>query len=524
MLRKFLAEIRRRKVFRAAVAYSVVAWVVIQIADITFEPLHLPGWALTLLIALAIAGLPLAVVLAWLFDLTPAGLERDRGDAGNSASQSPPPDASIAVLPFTDLSAEGDQAYFCEGVAEEILNTLMRVDGLKVAARRSTMPYARTGGRSTADFSEIGAALNVATVLEGSVRKEGNKLRISAQLIDTADGNHRWTHRYEREMSDVFAVQDQIAENIARVMQLTLQPQDRCIAQRAGTSDIEAYDLFLKGQSFFHRWGARNLRYAAELFESALAKDPEYARAWAGLADANAMQYIYFDSQVEYRNRARDASKQALGLCPNLPDAHVSRGMSCSMFGNWREAEQHFQDALALDPDHFEALYFYARVCVHQGELERAITLFEQAAAARLSDYQAPLLLQQLYKRLGRMDEARAIARQGIARAEHHLESNPDDARALYLMSGALADLGETQRGEQLLLRAMATDPTEAAVLYNAACFYARIGDADRAVELLEQVRLPRMAAEWARNDPDLDTLRGNPRFDALYPPGDSTN
>lgn len=522
MLRDFWSEIRRRKVFRAAVAYAVVAWLVIQIADTTFEPLHLPDWALTLLIALAIAGLPLAVALAWLFDLTPAGLERDRGSGAGAAAR-PPPEASIAVLPFADLSPNEDQAYFCEGVAEEILNTLTRVDGLHVAARRSTLPYARTGGGNAANYSDIGAALNVATVLEGSVRKDGDRLRITAQLVDVADGTHRWTHRYDRGMSDVFAVQDEIAENIARVMQLSLRPQDRCIEHRAGTTDIEAYDLFLKGLSFFHRWGARNLRYAADLFESALAKDPEYARAWAGLADANAMQYIYFDSRAEYRNRARDASKQAINLCPNLPDAHVSRGMSCSMFGNWAEAEQHYKDALELDPDHFEALYFYARACVHQGKFEPAVDLFERAAAARPSDYQSPLLLQQLYKRLGRMDEARRISREGIARAERHLESNPDDARALYLMSGALADLGELQQGEQMLLRAMATDPTEAAVLYNAACFYARIGDQDRAIELLEQVQLPRMAAEWARNDPDLDALRGHPRFDALYPPGEAS-
>lgn len=519
MLRELWSEIRRRKVFRATVAYAVVAWVVIQIAETTFEPLRLPDWSLTLLIALALAGLPLAMVIAWFFNITPEGLARDTGndndDQAQSTDHSGPIGHSVAVLPFADLSEERDQNYFCEGVAEEIMNVLARVDGLRVTSRRSTLQFAQ----NTADISEIGKALDVSTVLEGSVRRDGDMLRITVQLIDVNGGHHLWTQKYDRRRQDIFTVQDEIAEKVAAAMQLTLHPEDRGSSQRAGTTEIEAYDLYLKGWSYFHRWGSRNLRYAAELFQHALDKDPEYARAWAGLADANAMLYIYIESRSEYRNRARDASKRALALCPKFPESQVSRGLSCSMFGNWAEAEQYFKDALELDPDHFEALYFYARACVHQGKYEQAAELFRRAAIVRPDDYQSPLLLQHLYKKLGRADEARETAREGIAKAEHQLEMNPDDVRALYLMSGPLADLGELQRGEQVLLRAMAIDPTDAAVLYNAACFYARIGAQDRAVELLEQVRLPKMAADWARNDPDLTQLRGHPRFDELYPP-----
>ncbi|MDH3767847.1 MAG: hypothetical protein OES99_05285, partial [Gammaproteobacteria bacterium] len=236
MLREFWSEIRRRKVFRATIAYAFVAWLVIQIADTTFEPLHLPDWALTLLIALVIAGLPLAVILAWVFDLTPEGLERDKGDRAVAAPGVAPTDNSIAILPFADLSPEQDQAYFCEGVAEEILSVLSRVDGLRVASRRSTLRFRQ----DTADIREIGGALEVATVLEGSVRKEGDKLRITAQLVDVASGHNLWSHRYDREQREIFSIQDQIAENIASVMELSLRPQDRCVSQRAGTSDIEA--------------------------------------------------------------------------------------------------------------------------------------------------------------------------------------------------------------------------------------------------------------------------------------------
>ncbi len=513
---QFFAELRRRKVIRTAIAYAIVAWVIIQIADVVFEPLRLPEWSLTALITVTAAGFPLVIVVAWLFDLGPRGLERDTGGQAGTASPAAAGAAShsVAVLPFADLSPDGDQAYFCDGVVDEIINTLARVEGLHVASRWSTQRY-----RDRAiSVQEVGRELNVAQILEGTVRKSGDRLRITAQLSDTANGYHLWSQRFDRQMSDVFAIQDEIAGSIAGEMQLELRPSDTCSAQEAGTVDSEAYDLYLKAWSYFHRWGARNIAYAAELFQSAIDRDPEYARAWAGLADAYATLYIYIDAKPEYRELVREASLRALAICPRLPESHVSRGLSCTMYANWPEAERHFEDALKLDAEHFEALYFYARACVHQGKTEQAVALFERAAAARPEDYQSLLLLQQLYKRLGNDDGAAAAGEEGIARAERQLEMNPDDVRALYLMAGPLSDLGQVQRGEQVLLRAMAIDPTDPAVQYNAACFYARIGDQDRAVELLEKVKLPKLAADWVHHDPDLALLRGHPRFDELYP------
>lgn len=519
-MKQFFAELRRRKVVRAGIAYGVASWLVIQIAETTFGALHLPEWSLTFLIAVAAAGFPIVILMAWLFDLGPEGLERDTGqqtagaDGASQAAPAPIPGPSVAVLPFADLSPDGDQAYFCDGIVDEIISTLSRVEGLHIASRFATLQYRHR----EASIQDIGRALNVANVLEGTVRKSGDDLRITAQLVDTSNGYHIWSRRFDRPMSDVFAIQDEIAAAIAEAMALTLHPVDRCSPEQAGTANSEAYDLYLKGWSYFHRWGARNLHYAAELFQHALDKDAGYTRAWAALADTYAMLYIYADAKAEYRQKAREASRRALKLCPKLPESHVSRGLSCSTFANWDEAEQHFENALAIDPDHFEALYFYARACVHQGKIERAIQLFERATEVRPEDYQAPLLLQQLYKKLGRTEDAMRVARDGVEKAAHHLEMNPDDVRALYLQSGPLADLGELQRGEQVLLRAMAIDPNEAAVQYNAACFYARIGDTDRAVELLEKVELPEMAADWVRNDPDLASLKGHPRFEELYP------
>ena len=507
---RFLGELHRRKVLRVAASYAIVAWLLLQVAEVTFEPLHVPDWVMTMVVLLAIIGFPIALVLAWAFDLTPDGIEKDGEDAAADTEAVSAPHPSIAVLSFDDMSPEQDQEYFCDGIAEEILNRLVRIDKLGVAARTSSF---RFKGQNV-DIGAIARELNVSTILEGSVRKTGNRLRVTTQLINASDGYHLWSESYDRELEDVFEIQEEIAASVAAALELTLVASS---SQDYGTDNVEAYEYYLKGLYFFHRWGPINVRYGVEMFAKAVAADPGYALAWAALADSYAMICMYWDASRANLDGADSASRKALSLAPDLADAHVSRGLSFTVRREHEAAAAEFDTALKLNPDLFEASYFYGRICFQQGKLERAAALFEQAERARPEDFQAPILLRQVYSSLGRDKDALAAAQRGVIRAEKHLQLNPDDTRALNLGLGGFVTLGNKERAIEWAERSLAIDGNNPDTLYNVACGLAQIGEPERAMDNLELAGLRGvMIAEWAENDSDLASLHELPRFRAI--------
>jgi TolB-like protein/Flp pilus assembly protein TadD len=507
---RFLGELHRRKVLRVAASYAIVAWLLLQVAEVTFEPLHVPDWVMTMVVLLAIIGFPIALVLAWAFDITPDGIEKDGDDAAADTEAVSAPHPSIAVLSFDDMSPEQDQEYFCDGIAEEILNRLVRIDKLGVAARTSSF---RFKGQNV-DIGAIARELNVSTILEGSVRKTGKRLRVTTQLINASDGYHLWSESYDRELEDVFEIQEEIAASVAAALELTLVAPS---SQDYGTDNVEAYEYYLKGLYFFHRWGPTNVRYGVEMFAKAVAADPGYALAWAALADSYAMICMYWDASRANLDGADSASRKALSLAPDLADAHVSRGLSFTVRREHEAAAAEFDTALKLNPDLFEASYFYGRICFQQGKLERAAALFEQAERARPEDFQAPILLRQVYSSLGRDKDALAAAQRGVIRAEKHLQLNPDDTRALNLGLGGFVTLGNKERAIEWAERSLAIDGNNPDTLYNVACGLAQIGEPERAMDNLELAGLRGvMIAEWAENDSDLASLHELPRFRAI--------
>ncbi|MDH3769159.1 MAG: tetratricopeptide repeat protein, partial [Gammaproteobacteria bacterium] len=475
---RYFDELKRRKVLQAAAAYAIVAWILLQVAEVTFEPLHFPDWALTVLVVLVIVGFPIAMVLAWFFDLTLHGFRKDAAPAlqsagPNTAAQTAtlPTGPSVAVLAFEDMSPEKDQEYLCDGIAEEILNRLAQIEALGVASRTSSF---RFKGQPT-DVSSIGLQLNVATVLEGSVRKAGDDLRITTQLINAEDGYHLWAHSYDRKLEHIFEIQDEIATHVAEALEVTLRagPNEESFT----TSDAQAYDYYLKGVHYFHRWGLRNVRYAVDMFGKAVEIDPAFARAWAALADSYAMACMYWNATDDNLAGADTASMKALELLPGLAESHVSRGLSHFVHGDDREAIAEFETALRLNPELFEANYFYGRIRFQRAELNRAAELFESAQRIRPDDFQAPILLRQVYRSLGREDEALAAATRGVIRAERHLELNPDDTRALNLGCAGLIEQGDKDKAMQWARRSLAIDGDNADTLYNIACTYALAGE-----------------------------------------------
>lgn len=420
---------------------------------------------------------------------------------------------SLAVLPFANLSPDPGDDYFSDGMTEEIITALSGVQALRVAARTSSFAFK---GRN-ADVRVIGRELNVATVLEGSVRRVGRRLRVTAQLIDVGDGYHIWSARYDRDAEDVFAIQDEIANKIATALEVVLAEPKRRALEKPQTRSLEAYDCFLRGRRFFHQFRRAGFEAALGLFEQAIALDPRYARAHAGVADCWSLLNTFSSAHEESARLADAASRRALELDPGLAEAHASRGLALSVNHRFEEAQREFENAIGLDPGLFEAYGFHARASLAQGNHLRAAEMFERAIELRPEDYEAAALLAGVYAGLGRPAAAEAAARRAMEKVERHLEHYPYDARALCMGASVLSRLGETAKAETWAARALSIDRDEPAILYNICCTYALIGRFDEAIDCLERCAAAGFVnVLWFEHDTDLDPLRGQERFQAI--------
>jgi adenylate cyclase len=421
--------------------------------------------------------------------------------------------ASIAVLPFTDMSPAKDQEYFCDGMVEEIISNLSRIRGLRVSSRTSSFAFKS----KLEDVRSIGKKLGVATVLEGSLRKAGNQVRITAQLIRTDDGSHLWADRYDRELRDIFAIQDEIARSIAATLKIALTPGESNAIGRAPTVDLEAYDYYLRGRQFFYQYKRKGIEFALRLFTRAIELDPAFVRAYAGTADCCSFLYLYAGSQATYREQAEAMSLKALKLDPESAEAHASRGVAYSLNKDYGAAEEEFEEAISLDPMSFEAYYLYARTCFAKGDLPKAIRMYEKAMEVNPQDYQSPLLVAQSYSDLGDAERAKESRQRGIKVAESRLRLNPDDSRALYMGANGLVALGEYEQGLEWAKQALAIDPDEPMVLYNVACIQSLAQKFEDALDSLERaVKNGLNQKGWLEHDSNLDPLRSSPRYKSL--------
>ena len=420
---------------------------------------------------------------------------------------------SIAVLPFADMSEARDQGYLCEGFAEEILIALGRVKTLRVASRASAFRYRLTD----ADPAEIGARLQVSTLLDGTVRRSGDRIRITVTLVAVEDGFCLWTERYDRDVRDIFALQDEIARAVVNALEVTLSSADREAAYRLSTPSLDAYDCYLRGRSYYFRYDRRSIGYARELFEQAITLDPAYGRAYAGISDCSAWLYQNAGRNQPDLERAVQAAEAALKFTPEMAEAHSSMGAALSLLGRHAEAEAAFQQAIALNPNLFEAHYFYARDSFTQGKLDQAVREYEEASRVRPEDYQSPLLVAQIYEDLGHADLAKMSRLRGVAIAEAHLKMTPDDARALYMGANGLVALGEIEKGLAWAKRAVDMGPDDPMVLYNVACIFSLANRVEEALGYIEAAVDNGMRLRgWLEHDSNLDNIRHTPRFQTV--------
>ena len=420
---------------------------------------------------------------------------------------------SIAVLPFNNMSGDPEQEYFSDGITEDIITDLSKVSGLFVIGRNTSFTFK---GKAV-DIPEVAAKLGVKFIVEGSVRKAGQRVRVTGQLIDGATGGHVWADRFDRDLTDIFAIQDEITQTIVEQLKIKLLPKEKKAIAQAPTANVEAYTYYLKGRQFFHNTTKVMLTLARQMFAKAVELDPSYARAYAGIATCDARLEGSYNIPMPVGEIFATAAK-AIALDPNLPEAHAARGMAYFNLGQTGEAVTSFERALELDPNNFDANLAYARFSVIEGELERAVMLFKRALESQPDDCQAPLLLDSVLRKLGRIDEAVKYSWLGIKRAEESIRAHPENSRPAQLGSATLAALGEKDRAMDWLSRAMAIDPNDANCIYNAACTYAQMGEPERAVELLERwcLEAGNEWTGWVEHDTDLDPIRDDPRFKDL--------
>lgn len=434
-------------------------------------------------------------------------------DASTPVSIATPPGVTIAVLPFTDMSPGRDQDYLCEGLAEELIDALTHVEGLRVAARSSSFQFRGIG----LDVKQVGRELGVDSLLEGSVRKAGDRLRITVQLIDTQSGYHKWSERFDRDLGDLFAIQQEIAETVAGMLRGSALSRREKRAVRRTQTATDVYEYFLRGRQSLHRVTRQALEHSREMFRAAIELDAEYAPAWAGLATAHAQAFEWWGSRPEDLREADRASRIAMELNPDLAEAQVARGFAMSLHRRYEEAEQHFDAAIRINPQFYDAWYLFGRSCYARGQTERSAELFGRAAAARPEDFQSCFLQGQSLHNLGRVEEAMAVNQESLRRAERVLALNPRDTRVLSLGSGALQAAGDYARAREWVARALEIDPTDMSALINGALAYVKDGNKDEAIRLLERAfNLGWGKRDWIAQDPDYDPLRDDPRFQAL--------
>jgi TolB-like protein/pimeloyl-ACP methyl ester carboxylesterase/Flp pilus assembly protein TadD len=444
-------------------------------------------------------------------------------DARQSTGAGPAPNdqghrPAIAVLPFVNMSGDPGQEYFADGLTEDIITDLSRLSALFVVARNTVFTFK---GKAV-QVQEAARTLAADYILEGSVRRADDRVRITAQLIDGRTGGHLWAHRYDRSLDDIFALQDEIACTIAETLEVKLRPDELPSIAARTTTNAEAYKYYLMGRSFFLRngWGKRALHVARQMFVRASVIDPSYARAHAGIANCDSYLLCMGDPDVSVEDILA-TSARALVLEPQLAEAHAAKGLALYTAGRHAEANAALAEAVRLGPDSFEAHFFAARNCRAQGRYAESAGLFERAAELQPEDFRALGLAVNAYRSLGQHSDMLFAARHCLERVEAEIAVHPDNASALAFGAGMLVALGEQGRAEGWADRAARIAPIDSITNYNLACAYAALGNADAAMARLHQVfsdppASQRSHVEWLKHDSSFEPLRGHPEFEAL--------
>jgi adenylate cyclase len=574
----FFAELKRRNVYKVAVAYLVVSWLLIQAASILLPTFEAPSWVMKAFVVFLALGFGLGVFISWAFEATPEGLKRTEDVPPEVAAKLPTwsprkfaafivgvaviaagllayqflrtprstitssaENKSIAVLPFVNMSADKNDEYLSDGVSEELITALSKITGLQVKARTSSFAFK---GKNE-DIQKIGELLHVSHLLEGSVAKAGNKLRITAQLIQASDGNHEWSDTYDREMQDIFAVRSEVAQQVAETLKVRLLGEDKRKIDKKPTENLEAYNLYRQGRFYADKLSEEGMTKAVPFFQQAIEKDPRFALAYAGLADNYVIAADAIIPPREAFSKAKEAALKAIELDDSLAEAHASLGLVHYHYDwDWPAAEQELKRAISLNPQSAQSYTLYTHYLAGMGRYDEAKKYGARALELDPLSVSAHWFLGWGAIYAGRSDEAigffskaieldpnnpwtrwflgRAYLLSGnssraIEEMETGLRFGPDDPLGLgftgyvYAVTGRRADaLKILQRLDELQKRRFISTISRVYV-------YAGLGDKDKAFEWLEKAYEERSdSLAWFRFDPESKSLRSDPRFAVL--------
>ena len=441
-----------------------------------------------------------------------AGSSQPRSGVAAVPSQPAPRGPSVCVLPFVNMSGDPEQEYFSDGITEDIITDLSKVSALMVIARNTSFTFKG----KVMDVKEVAQALDVSHVLEGSVRKAGSRVRITAQMIDGKTGGHVWADRYDRDLTDIFAIQDEISKAIVAALRVKLLPGEKKAIETRGTSSVEAYNLYLMARQQWTDGGIGDVRCQetiVRICKQAISFDPDYAQAWALMALAQSQMRFWHGMDAD----PQLAADRALAINPNLAEAHCVKAHLLEEEGRPDEATAEIETAVRLDPESWEVNREAARLIFRQGRIADSIPYFEKAAALMESDWHNPSMLITCYQGIGDQEQLVRVARMASERTEKAIAKDPSNTAVLAAGASALAIVGEDQRARDWIDRALLLDPDNIIMRYNLACaLTSQLHDPDRAIEVLEPYFETTLSATHIRHaevDPDLDRLREDPRF-----------
>jgi adenylate cyclase len=422
---------------------------------------------------------------------------------------------SIAVLPFENMSDDPAQDYFADGITEDIITDLSKLSNLRVTARNSSFFYKN----AQMTVQQIATKLNVLYVLRGSIRKSGENVRITAQLVDGRGDDHVWAERYDRRLSGIFELQDEITSSIVKALTVNISPLEKQVFEKSATRDVDAYENHLRARALLRKMTYRGVELAQQMFGKAILQDPNYALAYCGLADCASTLAYHYNTEKQVVDEAIKWSMKALEIDPALAEAHSAYGQALEMKGDHQGAEREYRAAIKLVPNSYQAYFYLGDLYLTNDHADRAHPLILKAYELNDHDLQAAMMLASAYRAVGKAKDLAKIARHIVDISEHRLNINPEDERAAYVGAMALIDLGDHKRATQWADLAASVAVEDSRASYNIACLYGMLGDVEKAFVHLEKTLKLGCSANkraWMQIDPDLESVRLDQRFAKL--------